>query len=411
MSQDTNPMAVMINNLLTGYGNSVIMYDKDGQKVMDPNKATRFFCKEKSMMVEIGKTLGSSPRPEVIFHISDQTPKEQVEQMKTQLNQHNLYDYCFSVKPYGKQLEPKHFSGRVTESVWTGSTRTSRFPVGECWVVIRHQGRLNTEQNPRRWTKISDVFIHHPNGTRYKWDHKHLLGAKAMAQHMHQQGHPWDEQGQNIHNIMQLIQELRRFKKWSRDNKPHMCDLAGECQHEIKSLLHKLCNDTTYPIAIESINSLCDTVKNNISTVENNQWPHDCNHAISLVQSRMPREQPLEIMDSWETDNILDQDQDSWQEQKELNEWFQKFDPRKMFERESISLPDAVDTAQTDIKYHSSTEDPQNLRDVYNKVKDLVTGLDVQFLRDPKAALSKLTRAVDLVNSSSSKPVVSLDQQ
>lgn len=391
MTPTTDPMALMINNLLTGKGYSVIMYDVNGKKVMDPSQATRLFCKDLYMMVEIGQTMGTSPRPHIMISYSKETPTDLVLEIKQQLSKHNTYDYSFSVKQFDLELQPRHFARniKVNESGWTGSTRTSRFPVGECWVVIRHQGRLNTEQNPRRWTKINDVFIHHPNGTRYKWDHKHLLGAKAMAQHMHQQGQPWDDHGQTIQILMELVQQLRRVKRWARENNPRICGIAGECQQEIKSLLHKLSNDISYPEAINNTKSLCVTIVNNSNTWPTVDWPQDCDHALSWIHSRIPQEQPGEVLD----DTIIQDATRVCKEQQDLNEWFKQFDPHHMFEQEPVTLPDTV--AAT----HSSTQDPTDPRDVYNKIKQMVTGLEQDFEQNPQKVLDKVTQAINLVKN------------
>jgi hypothetical protein len=391
MTPTTDPMALMINNLLTGKGYSVIMYDVNGKKVMDPSQATRLFCKDLYMMVEIGQTMGTSPRPHIMISYSKETPTDLVLEIKQQLSKHNTYDYSFSVKQFDLELQPRHFARniKVNESGWTGSTRTSRFPVGECWVVIRHQGRLNTEQNPRRWTKINDVFIHHPNGTRYKWDHKHLLGAKAMAQHMHQQGQPWDDHGQTIQILMELVQQLRRVKRWARENNPRICEIAGECQQEIKSLLHKLSNDISYPEAINNTKSLCVTIVNNSNTWPTVDWPQDCDHALSWIHSRIPQEQPVEVLD----DTIIQDATRVCKEQQDLNEWFKQFDLHHMFEQEPVTLPDTV--AAT----HSSTQDPTDPRDVYNKIKQMVTGLEQDFEQNPKKVLDQVTQAINLVKN------------
>lgn len=257
-AQDPNAwMAEEIFKSLSGLGHKVYMYDEKGSRVYDPNKADRLFSDSAKMMITMGWTKGKPAKPRVTFHVSDVTDSQVLTELKNTLKQHNLYDHSFDTMPYGKTLEPKHFAhmnkkAEVTESAWTGSTRTSRWKTGLTEVVIRHNQVLADPESSRRWCRIKDIFIHGPDGSRYKFDQRHILGAKALAQHMDRQGQPWDDNGKIIQDLIQCLMELRHLKRWCQKEMPHMYDVVCDAQKHIKTLIHQMSQPDSYDSAMQT---------------------------------------------------------------------------------------------------------------------------------------------------------------
>lgn len=393
-------MAKMIFTILSGKNHKVIMYDPSGKRVFDPSEANRLFCTDLNMMVELGYTKGSSQKPSVTFHTSATTPLRIIEEIKNTLRQHNSFDHSFNLMPYGKNLEPKNFKHMnktdVTESAWTGSTRTSRWKTGMTEVVIRHNQRLEDWENPRRWTRIADIFIHGADGSRYKFPFRHILGAKAMAQHMDQQGAPWDQTGNVIQDVLDLTMQVRKLKRWAQHNQPNALDAIGTLQRDIKGILHKISQPNSYAQAVDQAKLMQPTWQQAPVNMDIS-WPEDMDKAVNMLHSYLPHEHQVTSMDSMdylepeEQDmDQMDHDDQAFPEARELNEWFGQFDVSKIFEQEPSDLEKAV---AVDTDEHGK-EDP---REVFNHVKNSVIGLTSTFERDPQAALDQLTKTLEIV--------------
>ena len=63
--------------------------------------------------------------------------------------------------------------------------------------------------------KIKDIFIESPTGERFKYPHKLLSGARAMARHISNEGSTYDDIGKSIIEMSSEIASLRRFKRRS----------------------------------------------------------------------------------------------------------------------------------------------------------------------------------------------------
>ena len=398
--QDTEnaKMSQMIFTILSGENHKVIMYDQTGKRVFAPTQANRLFSTDLNMMVELGYTKGSTSKPSVTFHTSATTPLHVVERIRNVLKQHNSFDHSFNLMPYGKNLQPKNFAHmnktEVTESAWTGSTRTSRQKIGMTEVVIRHNQRLEDSENPRRWTRIADIFIHGADGSRYKFPYRHILGAKAMAQHMDQQGAPWDQTGNVIQDVLDLTMQVRRLKRWAGNNQPELVNSIGDLQMDIKNILHRISQGNSYADAVQQAQNLqqmwqSPTQQSDIS------WPENMDKAVSVLHNYMPvqhQEPSMDNMDWLEPkEEIMQpehQDDQSFPEARNLNEWFAQFDVRKIFEQDPSNLEKEVEITAEE----HGTQDP---RAVYQDVKNTVVGLINKFEKDPQAALDQINQTLE----------------
>lgn len=398
--QDTqnSSMAQLIFDILSGKNHKVIMYDQTGKRVYDPTQANRLFCTDLNMMVELGYTKGSTQKPSVTFHTSTTTPLTEIEEIRDTLKQHNSFDHTFNLMPYGKNLEPKNFAHMnktdVTESAWSGSTRTSRWKTGMTEVVIRHNQRLDDSENPRRWTRIADIFIHGKDGSRYKFPFRHILGAKAMAQHLDQQGAPWDQTGNIIQDILDLTMQVRKLKRWATHNQTDIVSNIHDLQGDIKNILHKISQNHTYADAVEKARTLQPMWQNSTAS-RDFVCPDGMDKAVNMLHSYMPvqnQEPSMDDMDYLEPKdepmNTNDDDDQPFPEARSLNEWFAQFDVDKIFEQEPSDLHKEIEVATEEYP----TDD---LRDIYQNVRNTVIGLTNTFEKDPQAALDLITQTVE----------------
>jgi hypothetical protein len=249
-------MAQLIFDVLSGKGHEIRMYDEKGNQVFDPGKANRLWSNNQKIMVTLGYTKGKPPKPLVTFYTSDVTDRKQFDDIKFTLKRHNPWDFSFDTEHFARSLEPKHFKHmNVTEHQhWSGSTRTSYFPINGVLVVIKHSKPWNkqTIDQAQRWRRIKQVMLHTPTGERFRFPINHVLGAKAMAQHLSQQNQMHDKDGALIQSLSRTLQTLgnlhRRAKKLGAE------DLLLELfttRARVAKLLKEISESRTYAAAVQ----------------------------------------------------------------------------------------------------------------------------------------------------------------
>ena len=381
-AEDPNAwMAEQIFQKLSGMGHEIYMYDAQGQRVYDPAQADRMFSDTGKMMVTLGYTKGKPAKPLVTFHTSDSTDPQVLQDVKQTLKQHNLYDHSFDTMPYGKTLEPKMFAHMnredVSESAWTGSTRTSRWRTGMTEVVIKHSERLLDDDSARRWCKVRDIFIHAPDGARYRMPIKHILGAKALAQHINQSGQAWDAQGDVIHHMMRVQQQCRRLRNWLQHNNQGLVPALDQMQQNIKGCLKHVSDPNHYSQAVQEAMDMVQVWRENAPLAEapcgehmQEAWQAVCAEA----HDHMP-----------EADHEPDlSHQDPWPEHRGLMEWFGQFNG--LTELADADVQSAVDATQS--------EEP---RELLAHLSDEITGWESAFEQDPKQVLDRITKTLEKI--------------
>lgn len=376
MSTANDPNAWMAQKVfekLSGMGHKIYMYDSKGSRVYDPSKADRLFSETAKMMVTLGFTKGKPAKPLVTFNTSDGTDPKVLLDVKQTLKQHNLYDHSFDTRPYGRTLEPKMFAHLnredITESSWTGSTRTSRWKTGLTEVVIRHSERLGDPQSARRWCKIKDIFIHGPDGARYRMPIKHIAGAKALAQHINNNGQAWDDKGEIIHHMIKVMQESRKLRNWAQNQNSHLLSVIEGLQNKIKHNLKRMSDPNQYEIAIQEGVDWVNSWKTH-EQMHETQCDEHIQNAWHAVMCELERDS-----------------QSQWPEEHELMEWFNQFKPLQ--ELDSNDVINAVEVTASD--------DP---RDILGHLKQEITGWEQEFELNPKQVLDKITLTVNKIKKS-----------
>lgn len=389
-------MAEEIFKLLTGQGHEIFMYDNKGKRVYNADQSTFLYSDPAKLMVTLGYTKGKPAKPLVKFYCSQTTPMKLTTQMKSTLKQHNLYDHSFDTYIYGKTLQPKHFvhhvnPSEVTESSWTGSTRTSRMNIGETQVVIRHSHQLDDSENTPRWTRIKDIFIHAPDGSRYRCPWKHITGARALAQHIEQGNGPWDNQGEMIHHLIRTLMQMRKVRKWLQTNGDETTQSQAETLAQgIKTLLRRIAQSHSYATGIDQASDHVNSWKAAAGEPTMLNWPDGAEDAAAAMNSVINVEPDVEVEPesmpaySWDDDII----QPQWfREQKVMENWFRQFDSDVIFEKDADVLRD-VEAASED----AESEDP---REVYLNLKDNVPNWEASFEQDPKSTLDGINSALE----------------
>jgi hypothetical protein len=159
-------------------------------------------------------------------------------------------DYGFLAKNSGE--------GTMTESKLRGTNRTSFQDVGEAKIIVRHSQNVNYDNPAGRTLHIESIFIENANGERFLYPHKHLNGARALAQHVAHGGTPYDDIGQHVIGLSEELSKLRFFKGYvSRQDQiseamGSVTDKVIERIEQVKKEIHQLQNATHYNSFVES---------------------------------------------------------------------------------------------------------------------------------------------------------------
>ena len=100
----------------------------------------------------------------------------------------------------------------MAESKMYGTHKTSFQKVGNAKIAIKHTGTLDESEN--RTKKIGAIYVENNQGEKFKYPFKHLAGARAMALHVSEGGHPFDDFGKHITSLSEELSNLRKFKTY-----------------------------------------------------------------------------------------------------------------------------------------------------------------------------------------------------
>jgi hypothetical protein len=102
----------------------------------------------------------------------------------------------------------------MSESKLWGGNKTSYQDLGDTRLIIRHSQPVNLNIPTGRTMHIENIYIENSQGERFLYPHKHLNGARALAQHIAHAGTPYDDIGQHVIGLSEELGSLRKFKNY-----------------------------------------------------------------------------------------------------------------------------------------------------------------------------------------------------
>jgi NTP pyrophosphatase (non-canonical NTP hydrolase) len=102
----------------------------------------------------------------------------------------------------------------MAESKMYGNDRTSFQKIGKAKLAIKHSAPINLENASSRTSKISKIFIESPEGEKFKFPYKHLAGARALAHHISEGGHAYDDFGKYITSLSEEMHKIRKLNTY-----------------------------------------------------------------------------------------------------------------------------------------------------------------------------------------------------
>lgn len=103
---------------------------------------------------------------------------------------------------------------KMSESKMYGNETRSYQKIGKARIAIKHSAPINVESSNSRTSKIGKIYIESPTGERFKYPYKHLAGARAMALHVNEGGHMYDDFGKYISGLSEEMSKLRKFSQY-----------------------------------------------------------------------------------------------------------------------------------------------------------------------------------------------------
>jgi len=154
----------------------------------------------------------------------------------------------------------KNSSGDKTmsESTMYGTSRTSYEDVDKARLVLKHTQAVNPEVAGSRTQHVHSIYIESDNGERFKYPFRHLNGARALARHVSEGGHLYDEFGKHIVSLSEELSKLRQFKTYMNRSAVMAEGLKGyvnavnERLETVKKECLKLQREAYYKNAIEN---------------------------------------------------------------------------------------------------------------------------------------------------------------
>ena len=251
-----------ILNIIKGANMKLKMFTSEGQKTVNAEEATRFYAYEEDLMITVREEDG---KYETVIQAGGEFSIPDNQKLLNTIKKathKNLGE--FTVRKFDKKLEPKDFSHQsVTEgfSKPFGSVKTSYIQSPNARLVIKHTKGVNEEVRGSRSRHIHSLFIENSQGERFRFPHRYMGGAKAMAMHVNEGGTPYDAKGEAILSMCEEIASLNKFVRHVQSHK-----LVNESNSEIVEAVR-----TKLAELKNTVNSL-STLRgyNNFAVSENN---------------------------------------------------------------------------------------------------------------------------------------------
>lgn len=150
----------------------------------------------------------------------------------------------------------------LEESLQLGNRRFSYQNFGPIKLIVRHQTPIDIENPVNRSHNIKDIFFQNNQGEKFKCPHNNLTIARALANHLAQNGRVNDS---GYTNILQMVEGLKKLSGFIRRSQyenysdPEIVELVKEAKSEYsngRSILKRLSKTRHYESALNEVQSM-----------------------------------------------------------------------------------------------------------------------------------------------------------
>lgn len=246
---DLETVSTELFNKIRSRFSDIKIGDKSGA-LTDEEKQARFF--------DVNYTVNGKPLGRVNIKLDDKTLtiiyNNSMLEKHGELTKQNWYDFLLSMRQFAKSNR-KQFDTRditksnlnqrdyqylskesgelnMSESKLFGTSRTSFQNVGEARIVVKHSSPVNDANPAGRTHRIDSIYIESNSGERFRYPHRHLNGARAMARHVDNGGTVYDNIGEYISGLSEEVGKLRQFKQYTQRSTV-MAEAMGEISEQV----------------------------------------------------------------------------------------------------------------------------------------------------------------------------------
>jgi hypothetical protein len=205
---------------------AVALFDDDGNKVYQPEDATRFFTDKRNIVVSIQEdgenssiqvSLGKRCNLNAVLRL--------LKSLRTTAVKFNI---LFNVKKATKDIMPKDFAnGNLLEArSLTGTKKSSYLKLDGAKMIIRHDKAVDEEKHGARGRNVRKIFIENSDGERILMPSHNLMAGRAMTRHASKGGAFNDTLGTHITNLANEQAQMRTCVGYCRDNKRKLAEDA-----------------------------------------------------------------------------------------------------------------------------------------------------------------------------------------
>ena len=234
---------------MKGHNMPVKMYTQDGKHTLDIDQARRFYNRKNNIMVNLDTTGDLAAIDVGLGKSADIDSLRKMLDKFRMLSNRNVMDY--NLKTFGKDINPKDFLPSVNKAInsqsgilegftkpW-GTVKTSRRRFENATLYIRHRKAVDEDIRGSRSRNISSIFIENDKNERFRFPYKNLPAARAMTVHVSQGGTPYDVSGQHILGLVEEMNTLKNFVKYTNRN-PELTENKNELILETKKRILEL---------------------------------------------------------------------------------------------------------------------------------------------------------------------------
>lgn len=272
--RDLNVVAEQLFNEIRGRFPSVTIGDGEGNTTNEPYQARFYEFDYKSNGKALGKVSVSLDEKSGVTIMYNKDFTENTSAME----EDSWYSFLKGMRNFAKKrllnfevrdINKSNFTQRdysymaanrgetaMNESALRGTDKTSFQKIGNAKLRIKHTGPIGEGES--RTKKIGSLFIENAEGEKFKYPFKHLSGARAMAIHVSEGGHPFDDFGKHITSLSEELSNLRKFKTYmgrssvmAESLAEHM-DTVNERIVAVKKTIQNLQKPSNYKTAFES---------------------------------------------------------------------------------------------------------------------------------------------------------------
>ena len=214
-------------------------------------------------------------------------------------------------------LAQKTGENKMSESKLFGTSKTSYQDIGTAKIIVKHSAPVNYDNPAGRSQRIESIYVESEAGERFRYPHKHLNGARAMAMHISNGGNAYDGIGSYISGLSEELSKLKQFKNYSSrsgvmsETLDDLNQRVLDRMDAIKQEIHGLQRDSVYQdfaskFQPQETAAVPDDIRNNwVEALTIKSFNEELTDVFPYLY-KLVNEQPKEIT----YDDIVSEDQD-----------------------------------------------------------------------------------------------------